>query len=88
MALTVRPAILPSIVYVYAIALNSLDRPGEAVALLFDATERFPADFDSHWALATMLRDQGRLEEAREVVTNLLEIYPQDESVRTLLQSL
>jgi Flp pilus assembly protein TadD len=75
-------------VYVYAIALNSLDRPGEAVALLFDATERFPSDFDMHWALATMLRDQERLEEAREVVTNLLEIYPQDESVRSLLQSL
>jgi hypothetical protein len=35
-----------------------------------------------------MLRDQGRLEEAREVVTNLLEIYPQDESVQNLLQSL
>ena len=75
-------------VYVYAIALNSLDRPGEAVALLFDATERFPSDFDIHWALATMLRDQGRLEEAREVVTNLLEIYPQEEAVQNLLQSL
>jgi Flp pilus assembly protein TadD len=75
-------------VYVYAIALNSLDRPGEAVALLQDATERFPSDFDMHWALATMLRDQGRLEEAREVVTSLLEIYPQEESVRSLLQSL
>ena len=75
-------------VYVYAIALNSLDRPGEAVALLFDATERFPADFDIHWALATMLRDQGRLEEAREVVTNLLEIYPQEDAGQNLLQSL
>jgi len=35
-----------------------------------------------------MLRDQGRLEEAREVVTNLLEIYLQEESVPSLLLSL
>ena len=75
-------------VYVYAVALNSLDRPHEAIDLLQDAIGRFPADFDIHWALATMLRDQGRLDEAREVATTLSEIYPQVEGVRSLLQSL
>jgi Flp pilus assembly protein TadD len=75
-------------VYVYAVALNSLDRPAEAVALLQDATHRFPADFDIHWALATMLRDQGRIDEAREVATTLSVFYPQVEEVQNLLQSL
>ena len=78
----------PRFVYVYAVALNSLERPDEAVALLQDATIRFPTDFDMYWALATILRDQGRLEEAREVATTLSEIYPQIESVQNLLQSL
>jgi tetratricopeptide (TPR) repeat protein len=74
-------------VYVYSVALNSQERPAEAIALLQDATTRFPADFDIHWALATILRDQGRLEEAREVATTLAEIYPQVEGVQNLLQS-
>jgi tetratricopeptide (TPR) repeat protein len=78
----------PRFVYVYAVALNSLDRAVEATALLQDATKRFPADFDMHWALATMLRDQGRLGEAREVATTLSEIYPGVEGVQNLLQSL
>jgi tetratricopeptide (TPR) repeat protein len=78
----------PRFVYVYAVALNSLDRPAEAIVLLQDATNRFPADFDIHWALATMLRDQGRIGEAREVATTLAELYPQVEGVQNLLQSL
>jgi predicted Zn-dependent protease len=75
-------------VYVYAVALNSLSRPDEAIALLQDATDRFPADFDTQWALATMLRDQGRTEEAREVATGLAEVYPEAEPVLNLLRSL
>ena len=75
-------------VYVYAVALNSLDHPDEAVALLQDAAGRFPTDFDTRWALATMLRDQGRLEEAREVAVTLSEFYPKIEAVQNLLQSL
>ncbi len=75
-------------VYVYAVALNSQERAAEAIALLQGATTRFPTDFDIHWALATMLRDQGRLEEAREVASTLSEIYPQVEGVQGLLQSL
>ena len=75
-------------VYVYAVAMNSQERPADAIALLQDAARRFPTDFDIHWALATMLRDQGRIEEAREVATNLAEIYPQVDSIQNLLQSL
>ena len=75
-------------VYVYAVALNSLDRSDEAIATLRDATGRFPADYDIHWALATMLRDQGREDEAREVAATLLELFPQVPDVQNLLQSL
>jgi len=75
-------------VYVYAVALNSMDRPAAAIGLLQDAARRFPADFDIHWALATMLRDQGRLPEAREVAASLLQYYPEVEDVSNLLQSL
>ncbi len=50
-------------VYVYAVGLNSMGRGDEAIAVLQEATKRFPADFDLYWALATMLRDQGRLNE-------------------------
>ena len=78
----------PRFIYVFAVALNSLERPDKAIELLHDASGRFPADFDIHWALVTMLRDQGRLDEAREVATTLSEIYPQVEGVRNLLQSL
>jgi predicted Zn-dependent protease len=78
----------PRFIYVFAVALNSLERPEKAIELLHDASGRFPADFDIHWALVTMLRDQGRLGEAREVATTLSGIYPQVEAVRNLLQSL
>jgi len=75
-------------VYVYAVALNSLERSDDAIATLRDATGRFPADFDIHWALATMLRDQGRTDEARVVATTMLELFPQVPDVQSLLQSL
>jgi tetratricopeptide (TPR) repeat protein len=75
-------------VYVYAVALNSQASPADAIALLQDATGRFPTDFDIHWALATMLRDQGRVEEARQVAATLSELYPQVDGVQNLLQSL
>jgi tetratricopeptide (TPR) repeat protein len=78
----------PRFIYVYAVALNSLARPDQAIVLLREAVSRFPADFDIHWALATMLRDQGELEQARAVATALLEVYPQVEGVQNLLQSL
>jgi Flp pilus assembly protein TadD len=78
----------PRFVYVYGVALNGQERSAEAIAVLQDATYRFPNDFEIHWALATMLRDQGRVQEAREVAATLAELYPQVDSVRNLLQSL
>lgn len=75
-------------VYVHAIALNSLDRGNEAIDVLRDAAQRFPADFDIHFAMATTLRDQGDAEQAREVAARLAEMYPFVESAQNLLRSL
>ncbi len=75
-------------VYVYAIALNSMLRGDEAIDILKDALQRFPADFEIHFALATILRDRGRVEEAREIAGNLAEIYPDIDATQNLVQSL
>ena len=74
--------------YVYAVALNSLGQAGDAVDLLLRGKDSFPADFDIHWALATMLRDQGRTDSAKEIAENMAVRYPQAQPVRDLLNSL
>lgn len=74
--------------YVYAVALNSLGQAGAAVDLLTRGKDSFPADFDIHWALATMLRDQGRTDSAREIAATMAVRYPEARPVRDLLNSL
>ena len=74
--------------YVYAVALNSLGRSDDAVEFLYEVRDRFPGDFDLNWALATMLRDQGRTEESRAVATALADGYPGVLPVRNLLDAL
>jgi Flp pilus assembly protein TadD len=78
----------PRFAYVYAVALNSLGRSDEAISFLQDVSEKFAGDFDVQWALATMLRDQGRNEESRQVATRLAEIYPGIPPVQNLLGTL
>ena len=75
-------------VYVYAVALNSLGQSDLAIDYLSSIRSDFLDNFDIHWALATMLRDQGRNEEARGVAEEIANIYPGVESVRNLLNSL
>lgn len=74
--------------YVYAVALNSLGQSDIAVDLLMRGKNDFPADFDIHWALATMLRDQGKNDAAREVAEDLAERYPGVPPLQNLLDSL
>jgi Flp pilus assembly protein TadD len=74
--------------YVYAIALNSSGRGDAAVALLQDAQTRLPADFDTDYALVTMLLERGDIQGARDAAALLLERYPDDANVRALLQSM
>ncbi|MCZ6835761.1 MAG: ammonia-forming cytochrome c nitrite reductase subunit c552, partial [Planctomycetota bacterium] len=52
----------PQYVYVYAIALNSTGRGGEAIGLLEQAMRENPGHRDLLYALATIGRDQGRLD--------------------------
>lgn len=75
-------------VYVYAIALNSLGQAEQAISVLDNARQIFPADYDISWALATMYRDIGRTEDARAAAENLLRQFPDDQNSRRLLDSL
>jgi len=74
--------------YVYAIALNSLGRADDAITLLTEGKEKFPADYNIHQSLVTVLRDQDRLTEAQQAVEDMLVRYPEIESVRALRESL
>ena len=74
--------------FVYAIALNSLGQGEAAIDALTDAQSRFPADFDINWSLVTMLRDQGRIEEARAQAEILVARFPGDDNARVLQRSL
>jgi len=78
----------PGYLYVLAVALNSLGQADDAISLLQSGVDRFPADFDIQWALATMLRDQGRNSAAREIAEGLLRRYPGQPQVGKLLESL
>ncbi len=75
-------------VHVYAVALNSLGEPHKAITVLEKARETFPADYDISWALATMYRDMGRTTDARAAAKRLSSQFPDDENVRSLLESL
>ena len=74
--------------YVHAIAMHSQGRTDEALELLQSIHDRHPADFEAAWALATINRDAGNIDQARHYAQSLAEIYPQAENVRQLLQSL
>ena len=74
--------------YVHAIALHSLGRTEEALAQLRTIYDRHPADFEAAWALATINRDTGNIEQARHYAQSLAETYPHAENVRQLLQNL
>lgn len=74
--------------YVYGVALNSLGQADAAVGVLDAAYRKFPDDFDIGWALATMLRDGGDRERAKQVTEKLLAAYPGNANAITLLESL
>ncbi|MFT5500201.1 MAG: Tfp pilus assembly protein PilF [Woeseiaceae bacterium] len=75
-------------VYVYGIGLNSLGQTDTAIEVLTQAAIRFEADFDIHWALITILRDQGHVEEARLLGVGMAARYPENESVQELVRAL
>ncbi|MEO1245237.1 MAG: tetratricopeptide repeat protein [Pseudomonadota bacterium] len=74
--------------YVYGVALNSMGHGDRALDVLRQAYERFPDSFDIGWALATMLRDTGDAEAARQLALELQDAHPERENVDALLRSL
>ena len=74
--------------YVLGIALNSMERPDEAMQVLNDAQLRFESDFDISMALATMRRDSGDKEGALTIAYELARRHPDQPAVLSLLRSL
>ena len=75
-------------IYVYAIGLHSVGQTQTALELLQSIHDRHAANFETAWALATINRDIGEVEQARKYARLLMAEHPENESVRQLLQSL
>jgi tetratricopeptide (TPR) repeat protein len=74
--------------YVYGIALNSRGKSQEAIAFLETALENHPFDRELLYALATINRDQGNIDEALKYTRRLIGAYPQIPTFRQLEQLL
>jgi tetratricopeptide (TPR) repeat protein len=74
--------------YVHGIALNSSGRSGEALETLRAANGRHPDHADILFALATISRDRGQVEQARKWAGKLLGIDPGNQQAQALLDSL
>jgi tetratricopeptide (TPR) repeat protein len=74
--------------YVYGIALHSRQKSQDALNVLKSALNFHPYDRDLLYALTTINRDLGNIEDALEYTQRLIELYPQDQSFRQLEQLL
>ncbi|MDA9839496.1 multiheme c-type cytochrome [Porticoccaceae bacterium] len=74
--------------YVYALALNSQDRTLEALKILTQALNPQQPDRDLLFSLATMNRDLGRYQQARDFANKLVVAFPQDSAALRLRDSL
>ncbi len=74
--------------YVYAVALNSVDRRSEAIAFIASASRRMPAAIDLGILLANLLNDDGRSNEALAVALDLKGAFPANSTVDALIHSL
>jgi predicted CXXCH cytochrome family protein len=74
--------------YVYAVALHSAGRSGEALAILEATSVRQPNDRDTLIALIGFNREAGDLKSALEHAERLARIDPADKEVSTLIDSL
>jgi predicted CXXCH cytochrome family protein len=78
----------PLYAYVYGVALHSSGSPDAGLDELENVHERFPGYAPVLFALATMHRDAGDIESAREYGNSLLEVSPGDPSARALAAEL
>jgi predicted CXXCH cytochrome family protein len=74
--------------YVYGVALHSLGQRNAALEVLRAAHERFPGHAPTLIALATMYRDGGNLDQARDYAGRLFELSPSDPGAQALLREL
>jgi len=78
----------PLYAYVYGVALHSTGQTGAGLDALRAAHDRFPGYAPTLVALATMYRDAGNPEQARDYALRLLELSPADAGARALLREL
>jgi Flp pilus assembly protein TadD len=78
----------PRFAYVYAVATADSGRPADAIAILEDSLERHPYDRDSLIALAVYKRQAGNLEDALAHAELLLNLEPDDASIRDFVAQL
>jgi len=74
--------------YVYAVALNSAGRGGEALTILKEILVRHPADRDTLLALIGFSRDTGDFAAALEYAERLARVAPDDRNLVTFIESL
>ena len=74
--------------YVYGVAMYSSGQRDAGLEVLRATYERFPGYAPTLVALATMNRDAGRLDRARDYARRLLELSPADADARALLAEL
>ena len=77
----------PHYTYVYAVALNSMKRPEEAIEVLESTLEEHPYNKEILYILTTLNYEQGNITKAREYVNKLNEYYPDDRDVQQLYNS-
>jgi Flp pilus assembly protein TadD len=74
--------------YAYALALDGVGRKSAALEVLRSAHARDPRDVEVLYALATMHRDAGQLDQAIHYATELNRLAPDDHSGQALLREL
>lgn len=78
----------PHFSFVHAVALNSADRYPEAIQILNEAIERHPYDRDILILITTMSRDRGHFDTALDHARRLVELFPQEERFRKMLETI
>src|SRR3984893_16444002 len=74
--------------YVYAVALNSAGRGGEAIAVLKESLARHPRDRDTLQAVMSFCGDAGDLASALDYAERLARLLPNDVTLAALVNQL
>ncbi len=77
----------PHYTYVYAVALNSVKKPDEAIRVLESTLEEHPYNKEILYILTTLNYEQGDLTTARKYANRLYEYFPDDKDVQDLMNA-